>query len=368
MPIKNVLFLANASAVGGGNQSLMLLASGIEKAGWKSYIIIPGQGHIVDACVARGLKYLEREYFQPTWRGFWKTCLETKSWRTLLRSLDVDIIHANDLSTGRSLSLAAHYCQVPMVCHVRFPFKKDFGEWVFRRLPKPKAFLFNSRSLRAEVGGFLASASPRSEQFVVHNAVDLTEFKPGLRSSQVRRVGILANLLPVKGHKDFIEMASLLTNQGFQAEYWIIGGEIHSTGYLAELEADVHHHGLTDRTLFLGHRPDVAQLLQQLDVLVCCSHVEPFGRCIIEAMACELPVVATRVGGIPEVVEHPVTGILVDSHSPRQLAEAVGSLLQNNELRKRMGDAGRKRAEELFSAETHVDKTIQIYHWVFGRQ
>jgi alpha-maltose-1-phosphate synthase len=108
-------------------------------------------------------------------------------------------------------------------------------------------------------------------------------------------------------------------------------------------------------------------LLNELDVLVCPSHVEPFGRCLIEAMACEKPVVATRVGGIPEVVDDGTTGILVPPNSPELLATAVASLLNDAELSVRMGQAGRARVENHFAADAHVAAVLEVYGEVLGR-
>ena len=174
-------------------------------------------------------------------------------------------------------------------------------------------------------------------------------------------MGILANLLPVKGHFDFLEMARILVERQYDVKFPIIGADIHQTGYEREIRTRIKDLGLSDRVDMLGHRNDVPQLLQQLDVLVCSSHVEPFGRCLVEGMSCGLPIVATRVGGIPEVVDDVVTGFLVPPKSPANLAIAVEKLLNDATLRKAMGHAGRKKVEREFTLTTHVERMVSLY-------
>jgi glycosyltransferase involved in cell wall biosynthesis len=162
-------------------------------------------------------------------------------------------------------------------------------------------------------------------------------------------------------------MAQELTEGGIEADYWIIGGDVHGNGYGKFLEHRVCELGLRERVTFLGHCANVPALLQQSDVVVSSSHVEPFGICLIEAMACEKPVVATRVGGIPEVVDDEKTGILIPPRRPADMAKAVKRFLDDPALRQEMGRAGRKRVERLFTAEVHADKVLASYQEVLGR-
>ncbi|MGH7860542.1 MAG: glycosyltransferase family 4 protein, partial [Candidatus Binatia bacterium] len=119
---------------------------------------------------------------------------------------------------------------------------------------------------------------------------------------------------------------------------------------------------------FLGYQQRVDDLMNELDVVVSASHVEPFGRTIIEAMACGKPVVATRVGGVPEIVVEGTTGLLVDPGAPRQLADAAERLLRDERLRSEMGANGRKRVIEDFSLESHVEAILAVYERLAERR
>ena len=171
----------------------------------------------------------------------------------------------------------------------------------------------------------------------------------------------MANLVPVKGHLDFIEMARTLLDAGTRAEFCIVGDDIHQAGYRELLERRVRELGLDDIVTFVGFRRDVPAVLRELTVLVCSSHVEPFGRSIIEAMAAGVPVVATRVGGIPEIIEDRDSGLLVPPRDPAALASAVTRLLDDPELRRRLTASARRRVESSFSAAAQVDRILGLY-------
>jgi glycosyltransferase involved in cell wall biosynthesis len=294
--------------------------------------------------------------------------LQAIEWRRLLVHHKVDVVHANDLLAARSIAIAAWMYGVPVVCHVRFGrLNSQALEWVFRRLPRPKAFIFNSGFLQREIGPNLLKTCPKSIQSVIHNAVDLRLFSVKDSGPCHRpRVGIVGNLIPLKGHVDFLQMAFELTNRNVDAEYWIVGEDIHNSGYRKVLDDKTKELGLADRIRFLGHRRDIPEIVSELDVVVCSSHYEAFGRCVIEAMACGRPVVATKVGGIPEIVEDHVSGILVPPHAPDKLADAVASLASNSTVRANLGSSGRRRVEQLFGVESHVRSVSDVYHAVLA--
>ena len=222
--------------------------------------------------------------------------------------------------------------------------------------------LFNtSRGLRSEATAPFATGG--SPEFYLTRP-----FRPNPgRPRAVHRVGVVANLLPLKGHVDFLDMAAELTARGVEAEYWIIGEDVHRTGYKTELHNRTRELGLEDRVCFRGYCRNVPNLLRELDVVVCSSHVETFGMCVLEAMACAKPVVATSVGGLPEVVDDGVSGILVPPHAPGRLADAVERLLEDPELRITFGRFGRTRAASHFSHEVYVDKMLALYQELVPR-
>lgn len=362
----NLLLIANSAHIGGGNRSLLLLARALSARGHKVLIVLPSPGPMIDACGGAEVECVVMPRYQLSWASPVRSCGDQWRWTRLLRGRRIEMIHANDPVAARPVLLPARMHGIPVVVHIRFPLHQRLISWVFRYLPKPNALVFNSHALQAECGPQFLRAARNARQYVIHNAVDLEDFRPIARAESKTRVGILANLVRVKGHVDFLRMARLVLDQGIGAEFWIIGGDIHGDEYGQELEKLSLELRLDKHVRFLGHCDNIPRLLNDLDVVVCASHVEPFGRCLIEAMACGKPVVATKVGGIPEVVDDGVTGTLVPPNSPRLLADAVVAMLESGEGAKSMGAAGRQRVERLFSVNSHIESVLRVYEWVLA--
>jgi glycosyltransferase involved in cell wall biosynthesis len=362
-----VLYLSNAAQIGGANRALLTLWAGLGAHGVSPAAACPADGPMVQACTAAGVPCDVLPYEQPSWREPVRTLRATRRWRSLLTRVRPDLIHANDFHNARSISLAAGVRRTPVVCHVRFHQNEAYLRWVFRGLPKPRAFIHNSHATRRLVEPALREACPRAAHVVIHNGVSLDRFRPPAdsgRDGRRLRVGIVGNLIPIKGHLDFLEMARALTEDGLDLEYWIVGEDIHGTGHRHALEARVRELDLESRVVFLGHRSDIPDLLRQLDVLVCASHVEPFGINVIEGMACELPVVGTSVGGIPEIIEDGVTGWLVPPRDPARLAHAVRALIADPARRRTMGRLARERVRAHFSDEQHTAAVVNLYRTI----
>jgi glycosyltransferase involved in cell wall biosynthesis len=174
-------------------------------------------------------------------------------------------------------------------------------------------------------------------------------------------VGTLANLNPDKGLEHLIDAASLLGGRaGVTFEVY---GSTHAThtDYARALAA------LADRTparnfFFRGETSDVPRVLSEVDIFVISSLREGTTTTAIEAMAAGLPVVATNVGGIPEVVMDEETGILVEPAEAGELAEAIARLVEDRDLRFRMGRNGRTRAEREFGLEKTAFAFRRAYH------
>jgi len=362
---RKVLFLSTSDEVGGGNRSLLTLATGLRERGVDTAATCPAEGRFPEECARLQVPCRVFDYEIPEWRRPLRVWKRATAWRDLFVELGVDVVHANDPGSARVACVGARMARRPLVCHVRFDMEPDYTRWVFRAFPKPTVFVFNSRAMRDEHAAAFEAHLRGVPREVLWNAVDLDRFtppSPDSRPASPPRIGILANLQPVKGHLEFLEMAKRLTDERGRAfDFRVLGDEIHGSGYGKVLRERCTELGLDDVVTFAGFQEDVPAALRDLDVLVCASHVEPFGRSLIEAMSCELPVVATRVGGIPEVVEDGVTGYLVAPGSGEELAGAVGKVLDDAELLRRMGSAGRERAHRLFGVDVHVERMLEIY-------
>ncbi len=176
--------------------------------------------------------------------------------------------------------------------------------------------------------------------------------------------GIVAYLEDSKGHRTLIEAARLLKARTPRIKIIIVGkGTLELT--LDKLSRDLQ---VDDLVFFLGHREDVPRLLASLDCFVLSSESEGLGSSILDAMASRLPVVATQVGGIPEVVLHDETGFLVPPRSPKALAGAIYELYENRPLARRFGECGYETVHAKFSSRAMALKVIRLYEKLAARK
>jgi glycosyltransferase involved in cell wall biosynthesis len=167
----------------------------------------------------------------------------------------------------------------------------------------------------------------------------------------------VAALVPHKGQRYLIEAAHLVVQKIPDARFVIFGeGELRE-----HLEHLVREHHLEKHVLLPGFRTDVIGCIKGFDLFVMSSVTEGLGTSLLDAMACRKAIVATRAGGIPEVVDEGRTGRLVDPRDPRQLADAIVTLIQDEAMRKRMADAGYARVRKRFTVERMVADTAAVY-------
>jgi glycosyltransferase involved in cell wall biosynthesis len=170
-------------------------------------------------------------------------------------------------------------------------------------------------------------------------------------------VAIVARLVPIKAHEVFLAAAAKIVARRPETRFLVVGdGERR-----AELKALAARLGLSDVVVFLGWRSDLPTVYRDVDVVVLTSRNEGSPVSLIEAMAAARPVVATRVGGVPDLVEDAVNGHLVEPDRPEAVAHAVLALLDDSERRETLGLAGRKRVYPAFTAERLLQDVDGLY-------
>lgn len=239
------------------------------------------------------------------------------------------------------------------------------GHWVDRvatALPADAVGACSHVAMRAQ-----RRLRPRRDTFVLHPGVpDPGRPTAGERSAARRRLGIPAErrvlvivgrLQPWKRQDRFIAAVAALRAQGLDVHGIVVGGAAFglSEDYAAGLGPLSERLGIADRMLFCGQVDDVAPYLDCADVLVNASDVEPFGNVLIEAMAKAVPVLAVAAGGPAEIVVDGVSGVLVASSGSMVLAESLSGLVVDDERRAALGDAGRARFLEAFTARAMAD-------------
>lgn len=203
---------------------------------------------------------------------------------------------------------------------------------------------------------------PRRKVRIIHNGVDPSRFDAeaepettsglGLREDDLV-VGIVAALRPEKDHETFLRAAALVAAADPRARFLIVGDGLRRPA----LEDLADRLGIAERAVFTGARSDVASLLGVIDVFVLSSFtIECFPMALLEAMASSRPAVCTAVGGVPELLKHGVTGLLVPPRDPGALAQGLTRLLADDEERHAFGAAARARVEAEFSLARSVEE------------
>jgi glycosyltransferase involved in cell wall biosynthesis len=294
------------------------------------------------------------------------------AWRLsrVIKQLRPDIVHAHDphgvAMSALALSMSTQLAKPPLVASRRVDFHlrgNSLSRWKYRQVD---CFICASGAIQKML---VADGVPEARAVVVHEGVDLGRIDAapaaGLREELwlphgAPLVGNVAALVPHKGQRHLIEAVQLLLPQVPDVRVVIAGeGELRPA-----LERQIHEHRLEKHVLLAGFRPDVLSLHKAFDIFVMSSVTEGLGTSLIDAMACGKPVVATKVGGIPEVVADGETGFLVQPRDHEGMARALISLLKDEALRNRMGEAGRARARVRFSAERMVQDTLRVYQRV----
>lgn len=177
-------------------------------------------------------------------------------------------------------------------------------------------------------------------------------------------IGIVGRIVPIKNHRLFFEAARSIADRCADARFVVVGDGV----LRQEIEAHANSLGLTPRTVFTGWRRDLPEIYADLDVLVLASLSEGTPVAAIEAMASRCPVVATRVGGVPDLIEDGVTGLLVESGDATGLADAVITALQDPYLVGRLAEAARARVRVDFNEDRLVMDTARLYWRLLHRK
>lgn len=288
----------------------------------------------------------------------------------------VKLIHTNGLKAHLVGCVLSAITGVPLIWHVRDIMLEPLFKSIFFCLGVffPKVIIVNSNA----TGNMFCKNGKRLKKVVtVYNGIDLRQFTPSHRAyRKIRRefhlndnqfvIGIVGALTPLKGHLCFLEAASKVIQKLPETKFLIVGDEIYDTlgnqGYREKLMSKTTALKLNDNVVFTGYRNDIPDIMNALDILVTASILpESFGRVLIEGMACAKPVIATNIGGMPEVISDGITGILVEPNNADKLAKAIVYLLKRPRMRQQMGNAGRLSVKEHFSLEQQTKKIDQIY-------
>lgn len=351
-------------AVGGAERHLLDLVHGLRQRQTSIRVICPRPGPLVEALAEQGvpIQYLEMVRPRPGDEyGLDQAAVEQLvAW---FREWQPDVVHSHLYPAHLHASLAAVQAGVSAIVHTAHTLIMRPGDVLLGRLSRAVTIATSGAVLDLLVGAGL----PRTNVELIYNGIGPDHFRLDRRAIDRARaeldlgegpvVGTVARLSPEKGVdvllralRDVVEVVPSVTA--------VFVGDGPEAAALRQLVADL---GIAKQVRFLGTREDVSVLNHLFDVFVLPSREEACPMALLEAMAAGRAVVATRVGGSPELVEHGVDGLLVPPESPNALARAVVNLLADAAAREAFGNAARAKVVARFTRDRMVSATLACY-------
>jgi glycosyltransferase involved in cell wall biosynthesis len=366
----NILLYTETSGIGGAEKVLLDLATSLDRKSYNIYVVLHRSRWLHEQLSKNDIP-VEIIPSKHGWdlgflRDFMKYCKEIKA----------DLINSHLFGANLYASIAGIFLGIPVVATVHNEYImpgsriRHLGtkNFIVRRFAKriilvaeymKKDYIekgrYPSSKLRTIYNGIAIKDSLSAEEKAASRQ------KLGLAKDDIV-IGNVANFRAPKGHNYLIEAAAKVVERYPAARFLLVG---EGTGELREkAERQIETLGLKKNVLLLGFRTDVEELLKSFDIFVLSSISEGLPLSVVEAMGSGLPIVSTGVGGLPELVEEGGNGHLVPPKDSGKLAAALINLLNDNELRERMGLRSREIAESKFSINNMINKYQDLYRQI----
>ncbi len=349
---------------GGASRSLFLLLKKINRRKISPFVLFPGEGSLTEEMAKRDIPYLIWGGMHE-FNGLIQYIKDIANAVKLFKSEKIDILHINHSNYWRPAEIvAAKILRIPIITHYRVITKQP-GPFV----KYSNLIIANSEYTRD------ASLSHGVKRVAIHNIVDTERYDSAISLREELNIGLdkivisfLGQIKKIKGIDLFISMAKKITDDNV---VFLIAGACRGekSGGGSYTEAQLKNEISDDsRIIYLGHRTDVQNVYKTSDIIVMPSQWdEPFGLINVEAGASKLPIVASRVGGIPEIIEHGKNGFLVERDDINQFVNCVKLLIDDENLRKSIGLTARTIVNERFE-ENPIRELEAVYEKVINRE
>jgi glycosyltransferase involved in cell wall biosynthesis len=370
-----VLHIHTRGIIGGSGTNTLLTMLGMPKDKYESELACGSEGPLVDAAKNNNLKLEIIPHLRNEINIFYDI-LALFELIALINRKDYEIVHTHNSKAGILGRFAANICRVPIIIHsqhscvFKYGTLNYFQKKFYYLLEKISAkftdkIIYISESLKQE---FIdANIGCEKNSVVIYSGIVLEKFRMkvgvleknevlGLRKDEFI-VGVVSRLEPGKGN-EFIIKAIPRIIQDVPNIKFIFVGDGNLRNYLEELVDSLK---VREKVLFLGLRDDVYDLLQMFDIVCLASLYEGMGRVLLESQAAGRPVVATKIGGIIDIVKDNKTGFLVPPKDVNALAEAIIKLAQDHHLRRQMSEEARRFVDYRFSSAKMVVDIYNVY-------
>jgi L-malate glycosyltransferase len=345
------LFIDTELVWRGGQEQLFTLARGLAQRGHEVHLAHQPNSAIGDRAREIGV------FLHPTAIRSEIGLISLMRLYSLMKRIHPDIVGFNTPKPILMGAIASRIARAKIRIifrRVDFPLRGFFSR--FKYTWGIEGVITISESIRNRL---ISGGVPAARITTIYEGIDLSIYPALERSSQTPLpvvIGVVSHLSHEKGIDRLVEAAALIANAREKLRFVIVG----QGACLRDLEDLVRAKGLEPIIQFTGFRSDIPQLMKTFDIFALPSLSEGLSSAILEAMACSLPVVASNVGGIPELVRHAVNGLLVAPGNPAALAEAIQKLANNPEERLRIGQVNRRQVEEHYTMEQKIENTEKL--------
>lgn len=361
-----VLHLSSERTWRGGEQQIAYLIEELEKLNHNNFVICKKGSAFEKYCLNFGIEYLAVP-FAGEWDLF--TAYEIKNFCSYF---NIDIIHAHS-SHSHAMSVYANIlgAKTPVILSRRVDF--PVGRTIFSR------FKYNHGSIKKIIcvsdcikSIMVNSVYRPSRCLTIHDGIDLTKFSgternPGIREQlgigkNQKIVGNISAIAPHKDYYTFIDTAEKVFSRRNDIVFLIVGDgpDFHKIQNYAK------NKNLSGKIIFTGFRNDVIQIMPELDVFLMTSKTEGLGTTLLDAASCNIPIVATRAGGIPEIIEDGISGLLADVGDSDRLAENVLKIIDDRDLKESIIKGAQIKVKS-FSKETMARSTLSVYESIIKK-
>lgn len=358
----NILQILPALDIGGVETGTVDLARYLAGHGHKA-VVVSGGGRLVKELEASGAHH----YTLPVGKkSIFSIVRMAGELRDIIRKEDIDIVHARSRVPGLIAYIACRMTNRIFITTAHGYYRKSplstvmsWGRYVIVASNVMAKYMVKDFRI------------PYERVRLIPRGVDLSQFRfksPASRRTEGFTIGMVSRITPLKGHADFIRAIAITARDIPQLKV-LIAGSAPKDKYRENLELLVRGLGLSATVEFTGAKADVPAFMSELDLLVSATITpEAFGRVIIEAQAAGVPVVATKVGGVVDIIEDGVTGLLCLPENPKDMADKILKMYRDRELRIAMAEESRKRVELNYNADVMMERTLAVYRESLERQ
>ncbi len=372
MPAR-IAFLFEFPTVSGGEAAALELMRRLDRARFDPVALAPPQGALAEALRAGGIALCPLTIKEPGGNPLPKRVVPVVA--RAAAEAGAAVLHANSLALARYTGPAGEDAGIPALAHCRDIMGLSAAK--ARDVARNRRLIAVSRAVERSLVG---QGIPAERIELVPDGIDFARAasgRPGrLRAelglpADVPLVGCIGQISLRKGQDVLIEAVPLVLAGLPDTRFLVVGARFSKKPEVREYEAALHRRvaelGLGERVHFLGRRDDVADVMADLDAVAHPAHEEPQSIALLEAMAANRPLVATAVGGTPELVEDGVSGLLVPPKDPRALADALLRVLRDRAFAAGLAAAGRERARSAFRPEDAAARVQALYEVLLAR-